>query len=165
MRRTIYTGWTISVHVSDERWEVVERADAVAVLAVSGDRVLGVRQYRPAIGLRTWELPAGLVEQGEDPERTALRELSEEANLTGQLRRVTSGYPSPGFCTEKITLFEATNLSSRPGVPDPFEEVAVEWRVVDDAWAEIASGREPSSLATLLGLAVARSRRGGGLTQ
>lgn len=165
MRRTIYRGRTISVHLDDERWEVVERADAVAVLALSGDQVLGVRQFRPAIGLRTWELPAGLVEQGEDLEGTALRELSEEASLTGQLRRVTSGYPSPGFCTEKITLFEATNLASRPGVPDPFEEVAVEWRDLDDAWAEISSGRELSSLATLLGLAVARSRRGGGLTK
>jgi len=162
VRKTIYAGRTINVHLDDDRWEVVERAAAVAVLALDGGKVLGVRQTRPAIGGRTWELPAGLVDRGENLEQAALRELSEEADLTGELRRITAGYPSPGFCTELITLFEATSLSARPGTPDTLEDVTVEWREVDEVWTAITEGRELSSLTTLLGLAVARSRRAGG---
>ena len=73
--------------VSIERWgeserEIVERPDAVAVVAVDRDgRVTLVRQLREPARRELLELPAGTVDEGEEPQATAQRELEEETGL------------------------------------------------------------------------------------
>ena len=154
MRETLYEGRLIRLERLDGRWEIVRHADAVSVLARDEHgRVLGVWQERPAIGVRTWELPAGLIDEGETPEQAAARELAEETGLAGELRLVTRLYPSPGYCDELVYLFEAVALRSEPGAsPDPGEELEVEWRDPVETWEAIAAGSLASSSPTVLGL-------------
>jgi 8-oxo-dGTP pyrophosphatase MutT (NUDIX family) len=159
----VFRGRILELVLLDERWEVVRHADAVAVLAVDvAGRVLGVRQRRPAVALETWELPAGLIEPGESPERAAARELAEEAQLGATLRPLAVGFVSPGFTDERVHLFEAHDLHPVAGHPDPDEGVEVAWLDLDEAWAAAASGRLATSMVTLLGLRHARTVRGGG---
>ncbi|MDD3688966.1 MAG: NUDIX hydrolase [Synergistaceae bacterium] len=92
--------------------EVVEHSPAVAILPVADDgSVLLIRQYRYAIGEDILEIPAGLVEPGEDFDRCAERELQEEIGyFPGTLKEIGRMYNSPGFCTEMLVLYLASNL-------------------------------------------------------
>jgi len=151
----------VELLVLEERWEVVRHAEAVAVLALDGsNRVLGVMQRRPAVGTETWELPAGLIDAGEDPRQAAARELAEEAQLAGDLEPLAVGYVSPGFTDERVHLFLAHDLRTVPGSPDPGEELRVVWLDLDDAWTRASQGLLPTSMVTLLGLRHALAGRG-----
>lgn len=97
------------------RWQMVERpshqdgvVDAVCVLCivasrVRGDQLVVVKQFRPALGEYTVELPAGLVDEGETVQEAALRELQEETGFVGTITG-TSGvqYLSPGLTNECV---------------------------------------------------------------
>ncbi len=164
MRELIFEGRILRLELEDGRWEIVRHADAVAVLARDEDgRVLGVWQQRPAIGTRTWELPAGLIDDGETPAQAAARELAEETRLAGTLTPLTRFYASPGFCDELIHLFVADALRPEHGAsPDEGEVVEIEWRDPTSAWRDIASGTLATSGVTVLGLhhALAGGARG-----
>ncbi|MDO5115299.1 MAG: NUDIX hydrolase [Synergistaceae bacterium] len=92
--------------------EVVLHKAAVAMLPVDEDgKIILVRQYRHAIDEEIYEIPAGLVEEGEDGRETAVRELREEIGFRpGRMEKIAEFYTSPGFTTEKITLYYATEL-------------------------------------------------------
>src|SRR5690625_2758908 len=119
----LFEGRLITVGRMPGGWEMVRKAPAVCVLAVRDGRVLGVEQPRPVIGSGTWELPAGIIDPGETPEQTALRELAEETQLTGELQFLTSFYSSPGFTDEHTTLFGVTDIRPAEGVPDDSEQI------------------------------------------
>ena len=163
LERSLYRGSVLELVLLEEHWEVVRHAEAVAVLALDdSNRVLGVMQRRPAIGCETWELPAGLIDAGENPAQAAARELAEEAQLAGDLQPLALGYVSPGFTDERVHLFSARNLRTMAGSPDPGEELTVLWLDLDDAWARASSGQLPTSMVTLLGLRHALAQRGVG---
>lgn len=163
-REVIYDGKVIRVAKLEGRWEIVEHAAAVAVLVLRQVRgqneVLLVSQQRPAVGRATWELPAGLIDDGETPEEAARRELAEEVGLGGTLTKLAEVFSSPGFTDEKIYLFAATELFvfTLPGDEDDGFECA--WKPLLDVWREIASGEVASSTPTLLGLTYALGKRG-----
>jgi ADP-ribose pyrophosphatase len=93
---------------------VLEHPGAVVILAVDDDeRVLCLRQYRHPAGMRMLELPAGLLDvSGEEPHKTAERELLEEAGLrAGSWTPLGSAYSSPGISTEQMHFFLARDLS------------------------------------------------------
>jgi ADP-ribose pyrophosphatase len=95
--------------------EIVEHADCVAVVPVetSGEIVL-VRQYRKAVEKELLEIPAGGIDPGEDPPAAVKRELQEEIGfLPGKLEKMGGFYSSPGFCSEYLYLYLATDL--KPG--------------------------------------------------
>ena len=152
MPETLYSGTIVTVERLERRWEVVRHAPAVAVLVRAGDRVLGVRQHRPAIAATTWELPAGLIDPGETPEQAALRELAEEVRLRGRLERLAHFHTSPGFTDEIIHLFQAFDLEPAFAERDDGEELSIEWRDATEAWHDAVSGGLATSAATLLGL-------------
>lgn len=151
------------------RFEIVEHPEAVAIVALryvslNGSHiepyVLLVNQERPAIQKKTWELPAGLVEVNESntPELAAARELREETGyLADNWQCLTREYPSPGFSTEAITIFLATQVHSAPDVAipdtpsDPTEIAHVRWVSLDDALIRCQNG-EIEDGKTLLGL-------------
>lgn len=86
--------------------------DSVTILPILDDgRVILERQYRPAIKQYLYEIPAGLIENGEMPQRAAIRELEEETGYKAKsLKLLFAAYPSPGVKTEFSTCYLATGL-------------------------------------------------------
>ena len=85
-----------------------------------------VRQERVAIGGKLLELPAGLIDEGEEPLESAKRELREETGLRGgQWRELTSFWSSPGFVNERVWVFAATGLDEGETEPDEGEELEI----------------------------------------
>ena len=119
-REDIFSGRVFDIHrdrvvlPDDSRAfrEVVEHNGGVCVAAVDNERrVYLVEQYRYPLKTVTLEIVAGKLEKGEEPLAAAKRELSEEAGLeAGEVRLVGTFYSSPGFCSEKLYLFLATDL-------------------------------------------------------
>jgi ADP-ribose pyrophosphatase len=97
------------------RREIVEHVPGAAVVAIQTidgeDHVLLVRQFRPAVNAQILELPAGMVDPGEEPIDCARRELEEETGYAAErVEPLISFYTSPGYCTELIHIFVATGL-------------------------------------------------------
>jgi ADP-ribose pyrophosphatase len=121
----VYRGRVVTLHVDDNHWEIVEHKPAVAILATRGDEMLMVQQRRPAVNAMTLEIPAGLIEPGEDVLEAAAREFAEECGLGGTLTHITSMYTSPGFSDEVVHLVRAVNLHEAHGTPDADEDITV----------------------------------------
>ena len=107
--------------------EVVEHKPAVAILPVDEKgRILLVKQYRHAVVEEIFEIPAGIVENGEEPRGAASRELREEIGfLPRRLEEIAEIYSSPGFCTEKIYVYYAAELAPSPLPQDDDEYIEV----------------------------------------
>ena len=92
--------------------EVVEHSDCVAVIAVDAENnVLLVSQFRKPVEEELLEIPAGGIDSGEDPATTVRRELQEEIGyLPGKVERLGGFYSTPGYCTEYLYLYRATDL-------------------------------------------------------
>ncbi len=155
MIETIYQGKILTLKRLDQKWELVEHAEAVAILALRQGKILGVRQYRPAIGQISWEVPAGLIDEGESPEQAAQRELAEETQLKADLELITQFYTSPGFTNEKIYLYRATNLTETHGELDEDEELELVWLEPEQLWEGIKTGILASSSPSVLALQIA----------
>jgi ADP-ribose pyrophosphatase len=173
--RLIYEGRIFDVTVDRVRLphgreadlEVVRHDGSVVLIPVDGGgRFLLVRQYRHAAGRFLWELPAGSLEAGEDPDTAAARECQEELGLIpGVLERLLTLYPTPGFCTETMTYYRATGLR-QPGPGDPVahqdedESIEVAAFSVEDIRRMIAQG-EVADLKTVAALAFLDTARDG----
>ncbi len=174
----IYRGQLLALRVETlpesaggtRRIEIVEHPGAVAIVAVrdaasgSGEpEVLLVKQFRPAVGRALWEIPAGLLNAGEQdaPASAAARELREETGyVASDWRLLAHELPSPGFSTERILLYLATGLAPAPGRTggdplDPTEIDSVRWIALSEALRLCASG-EIDDGKTILGLHLAR---------
>jgi len=101
-RTYLYRGRILNLAL-EGRYEIVEHKPAVAVIALKEGKMLFVRQMRPAVGLAPLEIPAGLIEPGEDPLEAARRELAEETGLKGDLTYLFSYYVSPASPTRRPT--------------------------------------------------------------
>jgi ADP-ribose pyrophosphatase len=163
-REVVFEGKIMTVRVDRVRLpngaeatrEVVEHADAVTIVPIDGDgNVVLVRQYRHALGMDLLELPAGGIEDGEEPLVAAQRELREETGLAAGSLVVLGGfYSAPGFLTEYLHLFLATDLTESPLAPDPDEFVEVVRIPVPELQAMIARGDVQDS-KTIAGVAMA----------
>jgi ADP-ribose pyrophosphatase len=134
--RTVYKGKVFSV-TSDEvvepggveaRRDVVRHQGSVVVLVVdttaSEARVLLIRQFRYAAGETLWEIPAGRIDEGEQPLQGAKRELTEETGFTARKwTRALTYYPSPGFLGEIMHLFVAEDLTKGKATPEEDERI------------------------------------------
>ncbi len=161
--RRAFTGHLLSMRVDEveldsgrhaER-EVVEHPGAVAILATDGDRLAMVRQWRQAAAAQLLEIPAGTREPGEAPLASAERELAEECALgAASWVEGPSFYTAPGFSTELLTLFLATELSPLDTKPPDDEALERSWMTLPDALAAIEAGeiRDAKSLVGILWL-------------
>ena len=163
-------------HYMEFRVDTVERADgsrakrdivghpgAVAILAIdASDRVLLVRQFRVATRGVLLEIPAGTLDvdaltgETEDPDLAAARELEEETGYrAGSWRKLASFWTAPGFATELMHLYLATDLrpadKNRLG-PDEDERLELERVPFRDALAKAERGEiaDAKSLVALL---------------
>jgi ADP-ribose pyrophosphatase len=90
---------------------IVHPSNAVAILPLNDERCKLLKQYRYAIDQYIYEAPAGTMEPGEDPLKTAHRELIEETGFSaGTIIQKGFIYTTPGYTDEKIYLFEARDL-------------------------------------------------------
>ena len=117
---TLYKGKVFDVRLDDIREDgveyqreiVVHHGSAVIVPVFADGTVALVRQYRHAADKYLLELPAGSLNDGESPETGAVRELEEEIGVTAsKIEKLTEFYVSPGFLTEKMFVFLATELT------------------------------------------------------
>jgi len=108
--------------------EVVEHKPAVAIVPIDDDdNVIMVRQYRHPTSLNLLEIPAGIIENGEEPDVTALRELQEEIGYTSTNLRLLGGFwTSPGFTDEYMYGYVARNLVKSHLPADEDEDISVE---------------------------------------
>ncbi len=92
--------------------EIVEHPNAIVMVALDAeDNVLLVEQYRSPLGKKLLEIPAGVIEKGEDAAAAVVREMQEETGYKPQkLVFLTGFYTTPGFSTEYLHLYLATDL-------------------------------------------------------
>ena len=133
--RLIYQGRIINVREDTVRLsngkltqrEIVEHGETICVVPLdSNGNVLLVEQYRKPAGQRLLEVPAGGMDEGETPEEATLRELQEEVGFTARrLQHLTTFWLTPGFCTEQMHAYLATELEPSSLAADDDEDLRV----------------------------------------
>ena len=134
--------------------QIVVPHNAVVILPLLDEQtVVLIRNERFAVNETLWELPAGTIETGEDPDVCAGRELVEETGYQAdRLQRLTEFYPSPGFCTELLTAYRATGLTHVGQSLDETERITPEIVPMKQAMTMIHDRviRDAKTIATLL---------------
>ena len=112
----------------DTKFEIIEHGGSVIIIPVDGDGNLWfVRQYRHAAGMDLLELPAGTRDGDEPYEDCAAREIREEIGMeAGKLEKVGEFYLAPGYSTEFMAVYLATDLKHNPLEADDDEFLSVE---------------------------------------
>ncbi len=165
--RTVYEGRVLRVSADTVRlpgghevtFDVVRHRGSVVLLPVREDgRIILVKQYRYVIDRWVWELPAGTLDANEDPAAAAARECEEEiGRVPGQVERLTSAFPTPGYCDEEMNFYllrdlrdPAPDSTVKPDADEMLEPGAF---TVDELRRMIAEG-EIVDLKTIAGVAL-----------
>ena len=123
--------------------ELVVHPGAVCIVArPTPDEVILIRQYRHATGKELLEIPAGTLHKNEDPQDCAVRELEEETGyLASRMIERARFWTTPGFTTEFMYLYEASDLVKTQINPDEDEVIEVDIVPRLDALRMIDDGR------------------------
>lgn len=163
--REIYRGRVVNLDVhtvrlpdgSEGMRELIQHQGAVGVVAVDAEQhVLMVKQFRIGAGRVSLEIPAGLLEPGEDPEQCAIRELREETGYKPAVLEPLGGiYVAPGYTTEYIHLYFAQGYEAAPLLQDEDEFVEPVRIPLSEALEQIEQGVivEAKSVVALLRVA------------
>lgn len=149
--KLIYQGRAIRFRVDTVRMpdgretnrEIVEHAEVIVVVAIDEkDNVLLVRQYRTPVCKELLEIPAGGIDNGEKPEEAVRREMQEETGfLPRKLVKLGGFYSAPGFCTEYLHVFLATDLVPSRLHAEDTDEISLERVPVKEIPAMLAFGK------------------------
>jgi ADP-ribose pyrophosphatase len=166
-RTTVYKGRIIQLEIDVVKlptghtvdMEIVRHPGSVVLLPIpEPGKIILIRQYRYTIDRWIWELPAGSLKAGEDPDQAAARECEEEIGLApAMVTRLRGYYPTPGFCDEEMIYYRCEDL--RPPAADSTarkdddEEIEPRTFTLAEARALVESG-EIVDLKTLAGLAL-----------
>jgi ADP-ribose pyrophosphatase len=133
--RMVYDGRAVKLRIDTVRMpsgretvrEIVEHSDCVAIIAVDDkDNILLVSQFRKSVEKELLEIPAGGIDPGETPEDCVRRELREETGfLPREVERLGGFYSSPGYCTEYLHLYLATDLVPSPLQAEDSESISL----------------------------------------
>lgn len=138
----------------EARFDIVEHVGSVIILPLdTNGQLLFVRQYRHAAGLDLLELPAGTLDEGETPLECASREIREETGMAaGNLEPLGGFYLAPGYSTEYMYVYLATDLRDNPLEADADEFLSVERVPLAEALAMFERGdiQDAKSLAAIL---------------
>jgi ADP-ribose pyrophosphatase len=147
---TLPTGHTLDM-------EIVRHPGSVVLLPIpEPGRIILIRQYRYTLDRQIWELPAGSLKPGEDPDVAAVRECEEEIGLVpARIERLHACYPTPGFCDELMIFYRCTELGPPPpgstAQKDEDEDIEPRTFTLEEARRMIAAG-EIVDLKTVAGL-------------
>lgn len=157
----IFSGKIISVHTdtvtlvdgTEAQREVVDHPGGVAVVGLTeNNEVLMVRQFRYPYKEIIYEIPAGKLEKGEDIRQAGIREFHEECGAEARNFEVLGEiYPTPGYCSEIIHLFYATDLTFTQQELDDDEYLDVIKMPLGECVAKIMSG-EIKDAKTIVGI-------------
>lgn len=132
--------------------DVVRHQGSVAVVALLDSSVVLVRQFRIAVGKEVLEIPAGRIEQGEDPDSAAKRELEEETGYrSSRLEPGPSYYSSVGFLDERVQIFFAFDLVKTERAPEPDERVSLALMPITEVEQRLSS-KDFDDSKTIIGL-------------
>ena len=139
------------------KFDIVEHHGSVVILPIDNNgNLLLVRQYRHAAMDNLLELPAGTLDPAEEPAPCAAREIREETGMgAGKLEELGKFYLAPGYSTELMTVFLATDLRVDPLDPDADEFLEVEKIPLAEAFSLAETGQMPDA-KTLAALLMAR---------
>ena len=158
----IYDGHIVKLRVDtvrmlsgrETRREIVEHRDCVAIVAIdANDNVLLVNQFRKPVEKELLEIPAGGIDPGEDPVTAVRREMQEETGyLPQKVERLSGFYSTPGYCTEYLHLYLATDLIPSQLYAEDTEGIKLVRVPVSQIPSLIASGKicDAKSIAGLL---------------
>ncbi len=148
--QVIYNGRTVKLRVDTVKMpggrettrEIVEHPDCVAIIAIDAiDNVLLVNQFRKPVGKELLEIPAGGIEPDEDPVAAVCRELREETGyLPRKVQRLGGFYSAPGYCTEYLYLYLATDLTPSQLYAEDTESIRLTRAPVSQIPSLIAAG-------------------------
>ncbi|MGE3106952.1 MAG: NUDIX domain-containing protein [Phycisphaerales bacterium] len=149
-RRTIHKGRKFDFEMVNVRRrdgktierEVVRHPGAVLIVPILADgRVVVIRNYRVAVGVRLVEFPAGTLEHGEDPASCAARELIEETGYkAATLAPLGWFHTTPGLTDEKMYAFAALGLEHVGQHLEEDEDIQVEQISGAEALAMLGTG-------------------------
>jgi len=140
--KRVFTGNVVNVRVDridaprgrQREVEVIEHSGGVAIIAQpTSETIVLVKQYRHAVGDDLWEVPAGMIDTGEEPLDAARRELIEETGYRAErINYLWSIFTTPGFCEERIFFYVAEGLTQGESSPDIDEEFELRvWSVAE----------------------------------
>lgn len=162
--KEIYNGKVVHLRVDtvrlpdgyESKREIVQHPGAVCIVPVDNKgNILFVRQFRLAAGQVLLELPAGTMEAGEDPDDCAMRELEEETGfIAGKMESLFSAFMAPGYSSELIRFYLATELSQGTANPDEGENLELIEIPITDIEQKVLTGEFKDS-KTISGLLVA----------
>ena len=103
---------------------IVHPGAVIIAPLLTNDKIVFIRQFRPALGKYIYELPAGTLDPNESLATCAKRELIEETGLRAkQMTKLGQIYPVPGYSTEIIYIFKAEGLSQGVAEPEEYEVI------------------------------------------
>lgn len=172
--RRVYAGRVISVDLDTVRFpdgstgtlEMVRHPGASAIIPFLSDpagedpQILLVKQFRHAADGFIYEVPAGKLDDGEDPAVCAARELREETGCTAaSLEHLTTIYTTPGFTDERIHIYLAHGLTRGEVAHEHDEFMTVETMSISRALTMIRDG-EIDDAKTVIAILYAAGFRG-----
>ena len=145
--------WMKTPDGRETKYDIIEHGGSVVLVPVDADgNLLFVRQYRHAAGTDLLELPAGTLDEGEEPAVCAAREIREETGFAaGTLEKIGEFYLAPGYSTEFMIVYLARDLTYDPLEADADEFLSVERIPLAEAIQMAERGEMPDakSLAAL----------------
>lgn len=165
--KSIFKGKVLDINVerirlpngSDVDLEIIRHPGGACALPLHNDGDISlIRQYRHPAGETIWEIPAGRIDDGEDPETCARRELEEEAGFTaGKMEKLSAFLTTPGFCSELLHIYLASKLTHCGQRLEHDEYLEVVKLPFKDALDMVYSG-EINDGKTMIALLLARER-------
>ncbi|MBQ6505072.1 MAG: NUDIX hydrolase [Flexilinea sp.] len=147
----------IKCELPDQRqryYDLVKHGPAVVLVPVTEDgNILFVSQYRLGAEKELLELPAGMINEGEDPDPAAERELQEETGFESlNIVKLGGFYASAGYCSEYLNIYLARNLKWNPLPQDDDEFLNNISMSIEEAYDAVDSGKieDAKTIAALL---------------
>jgi ADP-ribose pyrophosphatase len=141
--------------------EIVHHGGSAVILPVFDDGTIAlVKQYRHPAVKYLLELPAGTLNDQESPEVGAARELEEELGLVaGRMEKLSEFFISPGFLSEKMWLYLATDLQQTEQRLEDDEAIEIVRMPIERA-LQMITDNEIEDAKTIIGLLLAAPRIG-----